>query len=231
MYRSRPLVAATIGMAILLTTGALSGASAPSRPPLKAGETYGVDVSSFQGNVIWPDVAHADIAFAYIKATQGTTYVNPYFQSDWEGAQTAGLSTGAYQFFSLCSSGAAQAQTFLATVGHDQLSLPPAVDLELRGNCAARPPASTVSAQLAAFVTAVQAATGRKAIFYVGLDFAAHYKLGILRRHPLWLRRTNRPSSRSVVVWQPRTLFEVPGIVGGSDLDVARLSTLQALRS
>jgi lysozyme len=228
MHQRRSVLAALGALAILVATASSSGGAGPAgRPPLKSGEAYGVDVASFQGQVTWSEVARAGISFAYIKATQGTTYVNPYFETDWGGAKAAGLAVGAYEFFSLCSSGAAQAQTFLATVGHDPAALSPAVDLELKGNCSNRPSPSAVAAQLAAYVSAIEKSTGQRAIFYIGLDFAARYKLRILRLHPLWLRRTKRPSAGSVVIWQPRTSFAVGGIVGLADLDIGRLSTLR----
>jgi len=112
------------------------------RPELKAGEVYGIDVACFQGQVNWFQVAGDGVSFAYIKATQGTTYVNPFFSTDWKEAKAY----GAYQFFSLCSSGLAQAQPFLAAVPRDPAALPPAVDLGLKGICNLRPSASAVAA-------------------------------------------------------------------------------------
>ena len=198
---------------------------------LAGGESYGIDVASFQGSVQWPVVVRQHISFAYIKATQGITYVNPFFAADWDEAAAAHLPHGAYAFFSLCSSGVAQARRFLAVVPADPAALPPALDLELGGNCSTRPPAAEVAAQLAAFTAAVEAATRRPVVLYVGLDFAARYRSALPVVQPLWLRRTVQPSAPDVVIWQPKQTFQVAGIVGPVDLDLARLATLRRLRT
>ena len=204
--------------------------SGPARwPALTAGESYGVDVSSYQGQVAWPAAAQSGVAFAYIKATEGATYVNPYFQTQWGGAKAAGLQYGAYHFFSFCSAGADQAKNFLATVPSDPSALPPAVDLELQGNCLKRPKTPALSSQLKTFVTTVEKATGRKMIFYVGWDFALWYrKLTLLRQRPLWLDDGPMPDGHTVVIWQSPDPAQVSGISDAVDLDIARLATLRA---
>ena len=46
------------------------------RPGLQPGERYGVDISAYQGRVDWPVLAHDDIGFVYIKATEGSNFVD-----------------------------------------------------------------------------------------------------------------------------------------------------------
>ncbi|KAG9048197.1 hypothetical protein FS837_000543 [Tulasnella sp. UAMH 9824] len=91
----------------------------------------GVDVASHQGNVNWQSL---DISFAYIKATEGIKYTNPYFISQYNGAYDAGLIRGAYHFARPnVSSGADQANHFIANGGEwikDGRTLPGALDLE-----------------------------------------------------------------------------------------------------
>src|SRR4029079_12948946 len=58
----------------------------------------GLDASSWQGNVDWPTVVANGGQFAYVKATESTTYVNPYFAQQYGGAYQAGLLRGAYHF-------------------------------------------------------------------------------------------------------------------------------------
>jgi len=92
-------------------------------------------VSAYQGRIDWTRVAEDHIRFAYIKADEGVTLVDRDFARNWAGAASAGVRRGAYQFFSLCDPGITQAQSFLRTVPRDAGALPPAVDLELAGNC------------------------------------------------------------------------------------------------
>lgn len=61
-----------------------------------------VDISSNQhpsGTPIdWAEVAKAGVTTVIIKATQGTTYTNPWYARDVAGAQAAGLDVLAYHF-------------------------------------------------------------------------------------------------------------------------------------
>ena len=109
------------------------------RPGLKAGESYGVDVSNHQGEIDWYAVAGDDIDFAYIKATEGGDFVDDWFGTNWDGARAAGLDVGGYHFFTLCRPGGEQAANFLGTVPVAEADLPAALDLELAGNCSDRP--------------------------------------------------------------------------------------------
>ena len=43
----------------------------------------GVDVSCYQGDIDWETLASQNIGFAYIKATEGSSYVDPNFSYNW----------------------------------------------------------------------------------------------------------------------------------------------------
>ncbi|NJP46108.1 lysozyme [Actinacidiphila epipremni] len=96
--------------------------------------TPGLDVSGYQGNVNWASVAANGGRFAYIKATESTSYTNPYFTQQYNGSYNAGLIRGAYHFATPnTSSGAAQADYFLAHGGgwsKDGKTLPGMLDIE-----------------------------------------------------------------------------------------------------
>lgn len=96
--------------------------------------TPGLDVSGYQGNVNWASVAANGGRFAYVKATESTSYVNPYFTQQYNGSYNAGLIRGAYHFATPnTSSGAAQADYFLAHGGgwsKDGKTLPGMLDIE-----------------------------------------------------------------------------------------------------
>jgi GH25 family lysozyme M1 (1,4-beta-N-acetylmuramidase) len=105
-----------------------SVASVPAGYPVR-----GIDVSSWQGNVDWNQVAAAGASFAYAKATEGTSYVNPYFDGQYKGAKRAGLYAGAYVFARPDSpDSVAQADFFIdhAQVAIDGKTLPPMLDVE-----------------------------------------------------------------------------------------------------
>jgi GH25 family lysozyme M1 (1,4-beta-N-acetylmuramidase) len=97
-------------------------------------QTPGLDVSGWQGNVNWNNVAANGAKFAYVKATEGTYYRNPYFSQQYTGAYYAGLVHGAYHFATPdTSSGAAQADYFVAHGGgwsRDGKTFPGMLDME-----------------------------------------------------------------------------------------------------
>ncbi len=66
--------------------------------PALAQRPLGTDVSNYQPSVNWTTVKNAGIAFAWSKATEGTSYVSPSFASQMAGAKAVGIPIGAYHF-------------------------------------------------------------------------------------------------------------------------------------
>lgn len=190
------------------------------RPPLRDGERYGIDVSAHQGAIDWEAVAGDGIEFAYVKATEGGDFVDQDFAGNWAGADAAGLDRGAYHFFTLCTPGDVQARHFLAVAPPDGSALPPAVDLELAGNCSERPPVRAVGNELGRFLYTVEAAWGRDAVLYVGEDWDEAYPGREALGRPLWLRRFLLRPSDDWWIWQLHGRARVDGVDGGVDLNV-----------
>jgi lysozyme len=192
------------------------------RPSLDAGERFGVDVSHHQGSIAWDRVAADGIEFVYINLTQRDDFVDPRFELNWREAGEAGLDRGAYHFFSLCASGAAQADQFLSWLPQDEDMLPPAVDLELLGTCGQRPDAETVMYELGVFLERVEKATGDTTLLYIGDDFAEAYPITESIDRPLWLISYLRRPAGEWAIWQVGGFAHVDGIEGRVDLDVMR---------
>ena len=72
-----------------------------------------VDVSHHNGAIDWPAVAGAGIALAFIKATQGTGFVDPAFERNRNAAIAAGILAVPYHFLDT-SDPDRQAGNFLA---------------------------------------------------------------------------------------------------------------------
>jgi GH25 family lysozyme M1 (1,4-beta-N-acetylmuramidase) len=162
---------------------ASAGGARPSQPnqrqaataPLSAFPTRGIDVSAYQPGVNWSSVGAAGAKFAYVKATEGTTYVNPYFSVQYHGAKDHGLFAGAYVFARPDAPNAvAQADYFLAHAqyGHDGRTLPLMLDLEwpysgtgIASACWGLTPTAMVR-WVRAFVDRVRVRTGRPMLIY-----------------------------------------------------------------
>jgi lysozyme len=192
------------------------------RPALGAGERYGIDVSSHQGSIDWGKVAADGMSFAYVKATEGADFVDPSFDRNWTGAAQAGMDRGAYHFFTLCSPGRGQAENFLRTVPDAPGALPPAVDLELAGNCSSRPDQAMIDRELANFLDLVETKTGQEVVLYVGDDFEDRYHVRSRLDRPLWVRRIFFRPKGPWAIWQVSSFAKVDGTAGRVDLDVMR---------
>lgn len=120
------------------------------------------------------------------------------------------------------STGAAQARNFLRVLPPAPGGLPPAVDLELSGNCSHRPSLQSAAAQLSDFLRLVQHSTRQTVVVYLGSDFAHHYPLALYTHHPLWLRSILRRPAGNWTIWQVDGQAHIGGITTDVDLDVGR---------
>jgi GH25 family lysozyme M1 (1,4-beta-N-acetylmuramidase) len=161
----------------------------------------GLDVSHYQKTVDWPGVAANGAKFAYMKATESTTYLDPTFATNYAGSANAGIVRGAYHYgLPDRASGAAQATFFLANGGgwtNDGKTLPPVLDIEYNpystadwaGWCYNRTPAE-VTAWLTDFVTTVHDRIGRWPVIYTTRGWWNHCTGGdmtVSARSPLWI--------------------------------------------
>ncbi|MBP2475316.1 GH25 family lysozyme M1 (1,4-beta-N-acetylmuramidase) [Crossiella equi] len=108
---------------------------APRPAQLGAADSVpGMDVSSWQGNVDWARAWANGARFAYVKATESTTYRNPYFDQQYNGSYQVGMIRGAYHFAAPnLASGTVQADYFVDNGGGwspDGKTLPGALDVE-----------------------------------------------------------------------------------------------------
>jgi lysozyme len=188
-----------------------------SRYPLR-----GIDVSHYQGVIDWPAVARDDVAFAYVKATEGVDDQDAQFARNWRGARRAGIRVGAYHYFTFCRSGRAQARNFLAIEPYSRAALAPAVDLELGRSCPARLTGRQMRRELDEFLAVVEGHEKRHAVLYVTPAFYATYR-AYLPKRPMWRRSimsTPAPHG-SWTYWQYRDRGRVAGIRTLVDLNVS----------
>ena len=62
------------------------------------GALPGIDVSHHQGLIDWSQVAGSGQRFAFAKATEGSTFVDPNYAFNKSEAEMAGIVFGAYHF-------------------------------------------------------------------------------------------------------------------------------------
>jgi GH25 family lysozyme M1 (1,4-beta-N-acetylmuramidase) len=224
---SRPTAAF---LAALLTFSVTAGtASAAGVTRFRSSEVIdGPDVASYQhpygAAINWRAVARTDKDFAIVKATEGTSYKNPWFHRDYDGARKAGLVRGSYHFarpaYPLDRTARHQASFFVAHLGNVRTAntLPPALDLESTGGLSR---GSLVTwAQL--FLLQVRKLTGRAPLIYTYPSFwtGALGDPAALARYPLWMASYSGPATDSATLWQYTSGAHVSGIRGRVDMSV-----------
>ena len=157
----------------------LAGPPPTAPPPMDAG-ALGVDVADHQhphgAAIDWPQVAAAGYKFAFIKATEGDYYVNPYYASDLAQAEAAGLDATGYHFaIPNVSGGASQADYAVQNSNYtaDGRTLPLALDIEYNpygAECYGLSATQMVS-WISAFTAEAQRLTGQEPIIYSTADW------------------------------------------------------------
>jgi len=112
---------ATLLLAAMAVVGLERGWWRVAHPDPRRFPVWGVDVSHHQGHIDWARVAREPhLAFAYIKASEGSDWTDSRFRDNASSARAAGLRVGAYHFFGFCSSGREQAAHFLSVTSAER---------------------------------------------------------------------------------------------------------------
>ena len=216
---------------LVVPTVAQADVTPPPPPPVPAPAPFGPDVSRWQhpngAKIDWAQVHAGGSSFAIAKATEGSTYTNPYYATDVEAARANGLVVGAYHYARPAlplSTASDQAAYFAAVLGdvRTPATLPPILDLETTGGLT---PGQLVTwAQV--FTETLRTATGRVPVVYTYPSFWTVQMGGssAFLRSPLWLA-TYRPNPPVPVggwpawsLWQYTASASVPGITGAVDM-------------
>lgn len=204
----------------VVTTPASAEAETKAKPA-------GVDVSHYQGNINWKKVRAAGIQFAWIKATEGTSYIDPKFGANYTGAYKAKVIRGAYHFARPGnSSGAAQAKYFAKHGGAwsaDNRTLPGALDLEAGCHGLSQ---KQMRNWIADFHKTYKAKTGRHMVIYTTSSWwksCTGNWTGLSKKSPMWVAHwgVSKPAVphnwSTWTAWQYTSSGHVSGISGNVD--------------
>ncbi|WP_220195118.1 GH25 family lysozyme [Ktedonospora formicarum] len=182
--------------------------------------TQGFDVSSYQKQIDWKEVAQTGTySFVFIKATEGRTYQDAYFQANWRGAKEQGLLRGAYHFYTEYLTGAEQANNYIHMVPKEAGMLPPVLDLEVTGKDQKK-----MLHEIQVFLDMLEQHYGLKPIIYTDFDRYEQYIKGHFENYSIWFRNIIYPVQWSNIpnwsFWQYSNRGHVPGISGFVDLNM-----------
>ena len=178
----------------------------------------GIDVSRWQGEINWSQVAADDVSFVML-GTRSKGAVDPYFHRNIQQASAAGVKVGVYIYSLAVTVEMAEAEAdFVLDLIHDYpVSYPVAFDMEdsTQGNLSKE--------ELAAIANAFCKKTsdsGYYPIIYANENWLKNKLDMSLMDYPVWVARYSaRPSYQNPVMWQATSTGSVKGINGNVDID------------
>jgi lysozyme len=188
---------------------------------MSANRTSGIDVSKWQGTVDWTSVQQSGVAFAFVRATYGSSEVDSSFSENWQATKDAGIIRGAYHFFLAADDATEQAEFFMRTVGSlGPDDLPPVLDVESGGGVS-----SNLADSIQTWLTTVAQGLGRTPIIYTAPSFWNENLTSGFGNYPLWVAEYGVSTPIAVngwtdwTFWQYSSTGKVGGVSGEVDLD------------
>lgn len=183
----------------------------------------GIDVSSYQGNIDFRRVKEDGIEVVYIKASEGTTYIDPYLEQNYRNAKENGIKVGLYHYVNARTEAQAreEAAFFVKRASGKNLDCKLAMDFEVFGNLNK----TEINRVGLAFLQEVERLSGKQAILYSNAYTASNIWSGENTKYPLWAAEygTDRPYNSgtwdSWAGWQYTDVGRVNGIIGYVDRD------------
>jgi lysozyme len=196
---------------------------ATPEPEVQGDPITGIDVSHVQGTVDWAKVKAAGVSFAFAKASEGETYVDPQFSANWNGMKDAGIVRGAYAFFVAGEDPTKQATHFLAQLQLESGDLPPVVNIETKGSSTETD--ATLVANLKTYLNVIEKATGGKPMIYTGAAFWNAHGDESFGDYPLWVAEYEVEEPKVPKGWDGWTFWQhtqagkTDGVEGDVDQD------------
>ncbi|WP_125981991.1 GH25 family lysozyme [Loigolactobacillus iwatensis] len=114
-----------------------------TRPDIKSFPILGLRVSQDDGFLDFQNLQKAGVNFVYLRASQGKSYSDDNFSTNYWRAVGTNMAIGVYQDYSFTSSPKAQYRQFSQTVGQQSGNLPIMINVIYYGNYQKEPPTSS----------------------------------------------------------------------------------------
>lgn len=185
---------------------------------------YGIDVSRHQGSIDWEQLKTGNeknqpIDFVYIKATEGSDFLDLKFATNFAKAKEQEITRGAYHYFSKHSDGLAQAQMFIKNVKLEKGDLPPVVDVEEKPKDKKK-----FLQELKIFISKIEEHYGVKPIIYSYKKYREKYlSEQFFDKYPLWIAHYYVPKlddGTEWLMWQCSDRGKIDGIVEKVDINI-----------
>lgn len=184
---------------------------------------YGIDISEWQGTINFEKVKADNISVVYIKATQGTDYIDPFLEEYYNGAKDNDLKIGFYHFLTAENTEDAilEAKFFASAINNYSVDCKLAMDFEEFGNLSI----SEINEISNTFLQTVQNLTKKEMIIYSdAFNSRNTFSLELANNYPIWVAEygVEEPSNGNWNEWtgfQYTNTGSVNGISGNVDRD------------
>lgn len=146
----------------------------------------GIDVSEWQGEINFQQVANSGIQIVYIKSSEGTSYIDPYFETNYQKVKENNLKVGVYHYVIARNiEEAEQEATFFSSViSGKEIDCRLAIDFESFGELSVE----QINQISLAFLRKLQQLTGKEMVVYSNTNDARNIFSGELaNQYPLWV--------------------------------------------
>ena len=146
----------------------------------------GIDVSEWQGNIDFGEVARSGIEVVYIRASEGRGYVDPYFRDNYEKAKANGLRTGFYHFLTATSVSEAkeEAEFFVSNIKGLEPDCRLAMDFEVFDGL----DVSTINEISRVFLETVEKLSGIECVIYSdAYNARTVFSKDLAEDYPIWV--------------------------------------------
>ena len=190
----------------------------------------GIDVSHYQQDIDWQKLRNANmdkdpVTFVIIKATEGNTMIDEYFNDNFYQARQNDFVRGAYHFLTPDVSASSQARFFLRQVHLEKGDLPPILDIEDDKKWKVAGRSNQQIQQMALeWLQIVEKAYNTPPILYSSYKFRHDILTDTLfNRYPFWMAHYYVEKPREDIkwtFWQHTDSGHLPGIKGLVDCNI-----------
>ena len=188
---------------------------------------YGIDVSHWQGSIDWNKVKNAKYEFAFIKCSEGISWVDPKFKQNQDQARKAGVLCGFYHFANQ-NDPIKEAEWFMKSVGELQSGELLALDAETGQS----------PDWCKKFLDRVSELAGFKPLLYAPVGNGGDWSKVYNANYGLWIARYASskvyipyylsPAPKIAVwpfyaIWQYSSKGSVSGIAGNVDVNYSKM--------
>lgn len=192
--------------------------------PASSSEIYnGIDVSEWQGNIDFAEVKASGIEIVYIKSSEGSGYIDPYFRTHYNSAKENGLNIGFYHFVTAKTDEEAitEARFFASIVNSLDADCRLAMDFEVVDGLDVK----EINDISLAFLTEVERLTGKEVVIYSdAYNARVNFSSRLASQYPIWVAEygASEPANGNWSSWigfQYTNQGNVSGISGFVDRD------------